>query len=207
VALLQDPLPLETGERSLATRQWELIEWAGCIWATILVANIGLVTIVFAKALPVFIPQFAKLRDTGAAVIRWGLVALWVLLDLPFVWRLWSSRSKRGNHEISLYVAALQPLLHPILRPLLALWWLGHFWLAIRLGMYSESITPMDPMVAPHFFLLTIFLCAFASNVFLIHAVTALTRGPAVQRVWNWRGAIDLGVVAVGLAWKFKSER
>jgi hypothetical protein len=108
---------------------------------------------------------------------------------------------------MSLYVAAMQPLLHPFLRPLVAAWWVGHFAIAIRLGAFAESITPMHPMTALPFFCLMIFCAASASNIFLIHAVAALTRGPAVQRVWSWRGVYDVGLVAVGLVWKLAAHR
>jgi hypothetical protein len=43
---------------------------------------------------------------------------------------------------------------------------------------------------------------AYVSNLFLIQAVTALTRGQLVQRFWNWRAVYDLGLVAVALVWK-----
>src|SRR5438128_650584 len=46
MSLLEDPLPLEPGDRSVATTHWWVMEWAGCVWATMLVIPIGLVLII-----------------------------------------------------------------------------------------------------------------------------------------------------------------
>jgi len=56
-------------------------------------------------------------------------------------------------------------------------------------------------------FMLFVFCAEYVSNIFLIQAVTALTRGSMVQRVWNWRSLFDLGVVAAGVVWKLTSDR
>ena len=207
MSLLEDPLPLEPGNPSVATTHWWLMEWAGCVWATMLVIPIGLVLIIAPHVLLIFFPKLAMLRESWESGIRWTLIVLWILLDVPFLWRLWSSWSNHGNHEMILHVAGRQPLLPAILRPLVAMWWMGHFALALVLGAFTEKIAPVDPpTVAVTFLLLGMFWCAFASNIFLIHAVTALTRGPAVQRVWNWRGVYDLGLVAVGVVWRLAAR-
>ncbi len=207
MALLDDPLPLESRKQSVATNTWRILEFLGCLWATWVATEIGRVPLVFPRALHVFAPQLTRLGENWVQVIRWIVVALWLLLDVPFLSRLWRSWLRRESHEIALYAAALQPLRHPILRPLVASWWLGHFALAVRIGLFLEDSIPMDPRVAFTGFMLFIFFAAYASNIFLIHAVTALTRGPAVQRVWNWRGVYDLGVVAAGVVWKLTSDR
>ena len=206
MALLDDPLPLESRKQSVATNTWRILEFLGCLWATWVATEIGRVPLVFPRALHVFAPQLTRLGENWVQVIRWIVVALWLLLDVPFLSRLWRSWLRRESHEIALYAAALQPLRHPILRPLVASWWLGHFALAIQIGLVLENSFPMDPQVGLVIFMLFIFFAAYASNIFLIHAVTALTRGPAVQRVWNWRGVYDLGLVAVGVAWRLAAR-
>jgi len=130
-----------------------------------------------------------------------------VLLDLPLLWRLWSSQSGHKDHAIPLYVAVRQPLLHPILRPVVAAWWLAHFAMAILLGAFFERIVPIDPTTAVPILAFFMFCFSFVGNIFLIHAVTALTRGPAVQRVWNSRGFLDLGLVIAGLVWTWTAHQ
>ena len=210
MALLDDPLPLENGKQSLATFTWRLLEFLGCLWATFVATEVGWVPLVFPRAL-VFAPYFIRLGENWVQVSRWSVVALWLLLDVAFLWRIWLSWWRLSwlrleSHEIALYAAALQPLRHPILRPLVASWWLGHFALAIQIGLVLENSFPMDPQVGLVIFMMFIFFAAYASNIFLIHAVTALTRGPAVQRVWNWRGVYDLGVVAAGVVWRLAAR-
>src|SRR3954471_17985113 len=179
MALLEDPLPLEDRQQSVATNTWRIMEFLGCLWATFVAAQIGWVLLLFPRALHVFAPQVTRLGESWVQVIRWTLVALCLLLNGPFLFRLWRSFLQRDSHEIALYAAALQRLRHPILRPLVASWWLGHFALAIRIGLFFEDSFPVDPQVGLVGFTMFIFFAAYASNIFLIHAVTALTRGPA----------------------------
>ena len=194
-------MPLADAAPSLATRLWRVMEFLGCLWATMVA-----VLVLLSRDLIVYAPQLSRLGERWMVVIRWTLVAMWVLLDVPFLIRLWRSWLQQGTHEIALHVAALQPLRHPILRPLAAVWWLGHFALALLFGLILENGIPMDPRIAFTTFLFFLFCCAYASNIFLIHAVTALTRGPAAQRVWNWRGIYDLGIVVAGLVWRLNSH-
>ncbi len=206
MALLEDPLPLEDRQQSVATNTWRIMEFLGCLWATFIAAQIAWVLLVFPGLLHVFVPQLKRLGENWEQVIRWTLVTLCLLLNGPLLFRLWRSFLQRDSHEISLYAAALQPLWPPILRPLVALWWLGHFALAIRIGLFFEDSFPIDPHVGFVAFVMVLFFAAYASNIFLMHAVTALTRGPAVQRVWNWRAMCDLGIVAAGVFWKLFAQ-
>ena len=200
---MQDPLPLEDSRPSHAAWMWWLVEFLGSLWATIWVVELGIVLILAPHILVFLLPRWGRLAVSPENPIRWTLAVLWVLLDLPFLWRLWTSQSEHRDHPIPLYVAARQPLLHPILRPVVAAWWLAHFAAAVALGISMERIAPMDLPILSLF----LFWCAFMSNIFLIHAVTALTRGPAVQRVWNSRGVLDLGLVIVGLVWTWAAHQ
>jgi hypothetical protein len=199
----------------------QIFEYAGLYWVTQVSLAIGLPLIIAPHLLLLFFPGLARLSNARESAIRWFLIAMWALLNVPLLWRVWSGLLWRGDHPLALYAAARQPLLPVILRPFVAAWWLGHFAIAIWLGTiseraisyaertfsYAEGGTSYDPMIAPMMFLFITFCCAYASNIFLIHAVTALTRGTLVQKVWNWRGACDAGLVIVGLLWKWVAQQ
>ena len=207
-------MPLENAAPSVATRLLQIFEYAGLYWVTQVTLAIGVPLIIAPHLLLLFFPGLARLSNAWEAAIRWFLITMWALLNVPLLWRLFTGLLWRGDHPLALYAAARQPLLPVILRPFVAAWWLAHFAIAIWLGNYSEramsyaeGIVPTDPMMPFIMFLFVTFCCAYASNIFLIEAVAALTRGPAVGKVWNWRGAYDIGLVIVGLLWNWAARQ
>ena len=141
----------------------QIFEYAGLYWVTQVSVAIGLPLIIAPHLLLLFVPSLARLSNAWESAIRWFLIVMWALLNVPLLWRVWSGLLWRGDHPLALYAAARQPLLPAILRPFVAAWWLGHFAIAIWLGTFTERaisfaerVTPSDssdPMMAPLMFL------------------------------------------------------
>lgn len=107
---------------------WE--NWLGLIFPAWLSLNIGFWI--------VFLPRrhWASWSWRGRSELL--LVGLfWLLLDVPYLWRL--SLVARHNHRPFAFQVAVGAKTPPLLlRPLVALWWLGHFaipfWLVAMLA-------------------------------------------------------------------------
>jgi len=125
-------------------------------------------------------------------------VVAWVVLDVPFLFRLWRSAFRRGRHP-ALVTAEAEPLWPHPLRPLIAFWWLLHFLvgeLAV-FGFHSmgKSHDPSDAYVC--FFMAT--CCGYAANGYMILAVAAITRSHGIcRKFWKCRVLLDIFLGVAG---------
>jgi hypothetical protein len=113
--------------------------------------------------------------------------------------RLWHV-AFRGPPPITFEAAARQRVAPLALRPVIAIWWLAHFSLAVAASLITAAMAlEGDPVLvhAIRFLLATSY--GYAGNGYLMNAVCALTRSPAARAwVWRRRGFIDVALGVIG---------
>jgi hypothetical protein len=121
------------------------------------------------------------------------LIAIWAVLDIPYVMHLLDSRSQ-GEANLAITMAEKQRVFPLAIRPLIAGWWLMHFavgmWLAILLAA-SESFHHSAGVI-PICFIGASSL-GFAANGYLLVAIASLTRSEHIRR-WTWRLRLPIDV-------------
>ena len=143
-----------------------------------------------------FLSAFHNKQDLLPRRLALSIPIACVPLDLWFIVVL-ISQWARSPIALSMAVAARLPLLPRLFRPLLAAVWLGHFLAgAIFVMQFEKSVSPgtRRPLELTLSMLLLLGLM-YASNTFLLAAVGALTRRPAVLAgVWRLRILVDVCV-------------
>src|SRR5687767_2232480 len=104
--------------------------WLGAFWATLIALGLAGFLATIGETVPA-----PKPWEVTVWIV---LVILWLWLEVPFLWRVWSS-VYRGNVPLALYVAARQPLRSVALRPIISLWWLGHVVLGMMGAYFTET--------------------------------------------------------------------
>jgi len=137
--------------------------------------------------------------DNGErALVAAGALA-WLLLDVPYLVRLWRV-AFRGPPPITFEAAARQRMAPLILRPVIAIWWLAHFSLAVAASLTTAAMVMEGEPVMMHairFLLATSY--GYAGNGYLMNAVCALTRSPSAREwVWRPRGIVDVALGVIG---------
>jgi hypothetical protein len=185
-------------------RPWQLIMklegWLGAFWATV-------ITLGFAGLLGQLV-GFVSAPKKWEVATWFVLVILWVVLELPFLWRVWTS-AMRGHMPLALYVAARQPLRPFPFNLIIGVWWLGHFVVGMFAAYFVETqMVPSaeEPAVAAMVGLLMVLFYSFAANIYLAHAVAAVTRGPIVEVIWRYRALFDLMLSVVAMLAVFQKR-
>jgi hypothetical protein len=165
-------------------------------------------TMFFANVLTIMVGSFIGFmgtdRDVARTPLEQGLWAaaggMWLVLDVPYLWRVWRVAFEgRGGEAVpfALEVARRQRVWPVVLRPVVAVWWLGHFAVGATFAVMSHSLESLAGMNALAFLLVTSY--GFAANGYLMLGVCALTRSERVrERVWRMRGVVDIGLGVVG---------
>jgi hypothetical protein len=87
-----------------------------------------------------------------------------------------------------------------VLRPVIAIWWLAHFSLAVAASLTTAAMVMEGEPVMMHairFLLATSY--GYAGNGYLMNAVCALTRSPSAREwVWRRRGIVDVALGVIG---------
>jgi hypothetical protein len=165
----------------------------GTFWAILIAIGFICLIAVTAESLPG--------ANLGAYAIWLLFVIAWCVLEVPFLWRVVTA-ARNDEVPVALYAAARQPLRHILLRPFIALWWLMHFGFGLGLAFLTEVLhepSERQPWLATGVTFFLVLCYGYAANIFLIHAVSSLTRSRLVQFVWDWRGLFDVGMVVAGI--------
>lgn len=133
------------------------------------------------------------------------VLVVFLALDVPALWRMWHTVA-RGRRPAAIAAAVRSPWLPPVLRPLVAIWWFGHFALAaasagmmefMALGPSSEVETKAGAGIIGFGMCMAF---AFSANAYLMLAVAAMTRNDrTLAGVWRYRWCTDLAISAVVL--------
>jgi hypothetical protein len=128
-----------------------------------------------------------------------GFAIGWVLLDVPYLIRLWRV-AFAGPPPITYEAAARQRMMPVILRPVIALWWLAHFGFAALASVFTKSfVLDGDPILVHSVCFLVATSYGYAANGYLMNAICALTRSTDARiAVWRRRGLIDLALGVIG---------
>jgi len=129
----------------------------------------------------------------GAVAV--GVAFIAVPLELALVLEL--SRANRARlHPVALAVALKHPIVPLLVRPLVALWWMGHFLVAIAATLAFILISPtlsspndmaFEIVIAVFCFAFTLGL-GYASFGYLLLAVSTMVPDPdAIDHVWRHR--------------------
>ncbi|MGD0141115.1 MAG: hypothetical protein ABSD28_19820 [Tepidisphaeraceae bacterium] len=133
-----------------------------------------------------------------AIIVIWAIG--WITLDCWYTARLILIAVRR-RRPFALTAACERWMWPLLLRPVVVLWWLGHFivgalsaatlhFLAFR--NTAQNTRVLDVLMAAGF--------GFAANGFLMLAVCAATRSARVRLiVWRFRAAIDIALAFIGV--------
>lgn len=171
-------------------------------WLTMFFANVVTLMLGMLIALMGLDRDVARTpRDLAIFVVAGGM---WLALDVPYLWRVWRVAFEEGDggdrKPYAYEVARRQKVLPVLLRPLVALWWLGHFAFGVAGALYTHTLSfEGEPVVVWILSFLMVTSYGFAANGYLMLGVCALTRSERVrERVWRMRGLIDIGLGVVG---------
>src|SRR5258706_5283023 len=115
------------------------------------------------------------LRDGERALWAAGALA-WLFLDVPYLIRLWRV-AFRGPAPITFEAAARQRVAPLILRPVIAIWWLAHFSLAVAASLVTAAmVLEGGPVLAHSIRFLVATSYGYAGNGYLMNGEGALTR-------------------------------
>jgi hypothetical protein len=136
---------------------------------------------------------------------RWEWIVaglFWLFLDVPYLWQLAVTAHKRRK-PFALQVAVRKRLPTLLLRPLIGIWWLGHFAVGIQgaSAIHARKLGNDNRLDLTNTFFMVACL-EFAANGFLMLGVCALTSSKGIRRtVWRLRVLIDFGLalLSVGL--------
>ena len=197
---LSGTIPLDEGGPRLRRVILKLEGWLGAFWATV-------ITLGFAGFIGSALEVINTFKNWHVAL--WVVaVVLWFVLEVPFLWRVWTS-AMRGHVPLALHVAARQPLRPAPFNLIIALWWLGHFLVGMFFAYLSETqIVPhaADAAIAAFVGLLMVLFCSFAANIYLVYAVAALTRGRIVEVIWRWRALFDITLSVIAMLAVFQNR-
>jgi hypothetical protein len=171
--------------------------WVGATFTSLLSLMVGIPALLAAITGP-----FLDEIDFPLWCISMVAAALWLWFDVPYLYRTWSCVRHR-HRPLAPAVAARQPAVTWLLRPLAASWFLGHFLMAVYFAHETAALSaPGLDEARPTGYVLFVNAMAlaymFASNGFLLAGVKSLTGSDVwVRRAWNWRILVDLGLVGV----------
>jgi hypothetical protein len=174
-------------------------------WLSALFASV--VTIAQAALIMGAASTFKEDRNYNAELAVGSLLACWVYLDLRHLTAVWAAM-RAGVQPLAPYVALRHPPPPMLLRPLVALWWLAHFALALVLIVIIAEVDRSafnakdgaDRFVA----LLAVFFaslgCTYCANAYLMLILTTFTSDSLrVARVWSKRFLFDLLIASLSL--------
>jgi hypothetical protein len=155
-------------------------------------------TLMLASLVVVTFTSWEGAGNGERALVAAGALA-WLLLDVPYLVRLWRV-AFRGPPPITFEAAARQRMAPLVLRPLIAIWWLAHFSLAVAASLITAAMVMEGEPVLIHsvrFLLATSY--GYAGNGYLMNAICALTRSPSAREwVWRRRGVVDVALGVIG---------
>jgi hypothetical protein len=171
----------------LSRLEMRLGAFATSLWAIIAcVADTGAFVAIGNK--PAVVP--------AARLITLGLIAASIALQVKFVALAWGSLRRQQGESFGPALVFTQRSLPWIARPVLALLWLLQFVLGCVYVLVVEGfINAPDSQVPPHLWFmraLIVFVCAYATYVYLLLAVGTMVRSPrVVNAIWRMRFAVD----------------
>jgi hypothetical protein len=155
----------------------------------------NLVTLMLGMLIGLLIVGEGERQSVAERVFFISLAAGWLLLDVPYLVRLWHV-AFRGNHPWALETAKRQRLMPVPMRPIIALWWLAHFACGAWFSLSSTLMFSPDerlPVAALSLFMG--FCYGVATNGYLIIGVCALTTSQSIREAcWRWRFLLDLAL-------------
>jgi hypothetical protein len=166
-------------------------------------------TMFFANVLTLMLGMLIALSVTDrdisglAASLSGAAAGMWLVLDVPYLWRVWRmafGRSRDLSKPYAFDVASRQRVLPVGLRPVVVAWWLAHFAFGAWAAVYTHTITEADePGLGMPLKFLVVTSYGFAANGYLMLAVCAATRSERVRAgVWRARGVVDIALGVVG---------
>lgn len=174
-----------------------LESWVGGFWSLLclsigtLIGGAMIATSIDAADSPIVVRL--AIGAGGAAIVA---AELWCACYIFLCWR-------EALHPLALAVALRTPVLPFLLRPPLAIWWLGHFFFGIGstllLATTADEQADGGKALPLGVVLLFTFGFTYASQLFLALAVTTVWPDPAAAKaVWRLRFVTSLLVVLLG---------
>jgi hypothetical protein len=124
----------------------------------------------------------------------------WIALDCWYTARL-ILMAVRRRRPFALTAACERWMWPLLLRPIVVVWWLGHFIVGALSAASMHFIAIKN--IGPDPRILDLLMAAgfgFAANGFLMLTVCAATRSERVRLiVWRFRAAIDIGLALIGV--------
>lgn len=138
-----------------------------------------------------------------ALMIVEGLIACSILLQLYCVALVWTS-IRREEQGFGRRLIATLPSLPWICRPVLSLLWLLQFALGCFYILAADGVVDVpDSRISPQLWFvkaLIIFVCAYATYLYLLLAVATLVRSERLANaIWRWRFVVDVLLTLVVL--------
>jgi hypothetical protein len=158
-----------------------------------------LLTLMLAGLIVLMTGEMWTAGRSGERAIWLTCASGWMLLDVPYLVRLWRV-AFAGPPPITYEAAARQRMAPVILRPAITLWWFAHFALAALASVFTTSLVlEGDPVLVHSICFLLATSYGYAANGYLMNAVCALTRSPNARlAVWRRRGLIDVALGVIG---------
>jgi hypothetical protein len=131
----------------------------------------------------------------------------WAALAV-FEWRsvaLIAQGLERASTPVPISIALHQPVRTALLRPIVCAWWLANAAALVVLahvlvdGFSLPHPSPRERIFQRATAFTILFASAFASNMYILLAATAVTRSARiVSNVWRWRFVLDIAVAVAG---------